>query len=171
MLQRTHVLVSLVLGVILILSAASGLVLSGNTLVEHLRAAPSQGETVAVVAERIARQLPGIERIERAPSGELRVAFSTVLLAAAAGAVYVLNLALYLQAVPLVGSGPATAFAMTAPLWVVIIGAIEIVLALGVFVLVRRGRFGDVRAAAPIAPRAPPPPRPRPLFFRSGVAG
>ena len=77
MLQRTHVLLSLVLGVILILSAASGLVLSGNTLVEHLRAAPSQGETVAVVAERIARQLPGIERIERAPSGELRVAFST----------------------------------------------------------------------------------------------
>ena len=52
MLQRTHVLLSLVLGVILILSAASGLVLSGNTLVEHLRAAPSQGETVAVVAER-----------------------------------------------------------------------------------------------------------------------
>jgi len=77
MLQRTHVLLSLVLGVILMLSAASGLVLSGNTLVEHLRAAPSQGETVAVVAERIARQLPGIERIERAPSGELRVAFST----------------------------------------------------------------------------------------------
>ena len=77
MLQRTHVLLSLVLGVILILSAASGLVLSGNTLVEHLRAAPSQGETVAVVAERIARQLPGIERIERAPSGELRVTFST----------------------------------------------------------------------------------------------
>src|SRR3990167_468633 len=77
MLQRTHVLVSLVLGVILILSAASGLVLSGNTLVAHLRAAPSQGETVAVVAERIARQLPGIERIERAPSGELRVTFST----------------------------------------------------------------------------------------------
>jgi MFS family permease len=34
----------------------------------------------------------------------------------------------------------------------VIIGAIEIVLALGVFVLVRRGRFGDVRAATPIAP-------------------
>ena len=77
MLQRTHVLVSLVLGVILILSVASGLVLSGNTLVAHLRAAPSQGETVAVVAERIARQLPGIERIERAPSGELRVTFST----------------------------------------------------------------------------------------------
>lgn len=47
-----------------------------------------------------------------------------LMLAAAAGAVYVLNLALYLQAVPLVGSGPATAFAMTAPLWVVIIGAI-----------------------------------------------
>ena len=76
MLQRTHVLLSLVLGVILMLSATSGLVLSGNTLVEHLRAAPSQGETVAVVAERIARKLPGIERIERAPSGELRVAFS-----------------------------------------------------------------------------------------------
>lgn len=74
--QRIHVLVSLVLGIILMLSAASGLVLSGNTLVEHLGAAPSQGESVAVVAERVAGQLPGIERIERAPSGELRVAFS-----------------------------------------------------------------------------------------------
>ena len=30
----------------------------------------------AVVAERVAGQLPGIERIERAPSGELRGAFS-----------------------------------------------------------------------------------------------
>ena len=76
MLQRTHVLLSLVLGVILMLSATSGLVLSGNTLVEHLQATPGKGEAVAVVAERIARQLPGIERIERAPSGELRVAFS-----------------------------------------------------------------------------------------------
>ena len=77
MLQRIHVLLSLVLGVILMLSAASGLVLSGNTLVEHLQATPGKGEAVAVVAERIARKLPGIERIERAPSGELRVAFST----------------------------------------------------------------------------------------------
>ncbi|HQV08345.1 MAG TPA: MFS transporter [Thauera sp.] len=34
----------------------------------------------------------------------------------------------------------------------VIIGAIEIVLALGVFVLVRRGRLGDVRAVTPMAP-------------------
>ena len=38
--------------------------------------------------------------------------------------------------------------------WITLItlSAIEIVLALGVFVLVRRGRLGDVRAVTPRAP-------------------
>lgn len=45
-------------------------------------------------------------------------------LAVAAGAVYVLNLALYLEAVPLIGSGPATGLTMTAPLAIVVLGMI-----------------------------------------------
>lgn len=45
-------------------------------------------------------------------------------LAAASGAVYILNLALYLQAVPLIGSESATALAMTAPLAVVVLAFI-----------------------------------------------
>ncbi len=77
MLQRSHVFLSLLLGLVLLLSASSGLLLSANTLVEHFQAAPNAGETVGVVAERIARQLPGIERIERMPSGELRATVST----------------------------------------------------------------------------------------------
>ncbi|WP_341303629.1 PepSY domain-containing protein [Pseudomonas sp. TMP25] len=76
MLQRTHVLLSLVLGVLLMVSAATGMLLSSSTLVEHMQAAPAVGENVADVAARIAGQVTGIERIERAPSGELRVAFS-----------------------------------------------------------------------------------------------
>lgn len=76
MLQRTHVLLSLLLGTLLMVSAATGLLLSGSTLVEHMQAAPATGETVADVAARLAEQVPGIERIERAASGELRVAYS-----------------------------------------------------------------------------------------------
>lgn len=45
-------------------------------------------------------------------------------LAAISGAVYILNLALYLQAVPLIGSGPATALTMTAPLAVLVLAFI-----------------------------------------------
>jgi drug/metabolite transporter (DMT)-like permease len=45
-----------------------------------------------------------------------------IVLAVTAGAVYVVNLALYLKAVPLVGSGPATGLTMTAPLWIVVLG-------------------------------------------------
>lgn len=45
-------------------------------------------------------------------------------LAAASGAVYILNMALYLRAVPLIGSESATALAMTAPLAVVVLAFI-----------------------------------------------
>lgn len=76
MLQRTHVVLSLVLGAMLMVSAATGLLLSTSTLVEHLQSAPAPDENVAAVAERIAGHVQDIERIERAPSGELRVTFS-----------------------------------------------------------------------------------------------
>lgn len=63
-------------------------------------------------------------------------------LAVAAGAVYVLNLALYLEAVPLIGSGPATGLTMTAPLAIVV---------LGVIVYRTRPATGVIVAVVPIA--------------------
>ena len=47
-----------------------------------------------------------------------------IVLAAVAGGFYVLNLSLYLEAVPIVGSGAASGLAMTAPLWVVLLGMV-----------------------------------------------
>ena len=76
MLNRTHVLISLLLSAVLMVSAVTGLMLSTNTLVDHLRAAPGSELPVGAVVDRIAGQIQGVERIERAPSGELRVAFS-----------------------------------------------------------------------------------------------
>ncbi|MBX9763465.1 MAG: PepSY domain-containing protein [Pseudomonadaceae bacterium] len=76
MLNRTHVLVSLLLSAVLMVSAVTGLLLSTNTLVDHLRAAPGSELPVGAVVDRIAGHIQGVERIERAPSGELRVAFS-----------------------------------------------------------------------------------------------
>lgn len=74
--QRIHLLASLALGLLLLLSAATGLILAGNQLTEQLQA-PTTTDSVALVAERVAAAVPGIERIERSPSGELRVAYST----------------------------------------------------------------------------------------------
>ncbi|MBB6343332.1 sulfite reductase (NADPH) flavoprotein alpha-component [Pseudomonas fluvialis] len=74
--QRIHLLASLALGLLLLLSAATGLILAGNQLSEQLQA-PTTTDSVAQMAERVAAAVPGIERIERAPSGVLRVAFST----------------------------------------------------------------------------------------------
>ncbi len=62
----------------------------------------------------------GVLRMSRTPA--VPSTRRGIVLAVVAGAVYVVNLALYLEAVPLVGSGPATGLTMTAPLWVVAIG-------------------------------------------------
>lgn len=64
----------------------------------------------------------GVLRISRAPADPSNRRGIT--LAVVAGAVYVLNLALYLEAVPLVGSGPATGLTMTAPLAIVLLGMV-----------------------------------------------
>lgn len=47
-----------------------------------------------------------------------------LVIAAVAGAIYVVNLALYLQAVPAIGSGTATALSMAAPLAVVLLSIV-----------------------------------------------
>jgi len=62
----------------------------------------------------------GVLRMSRAPA--MPSTRRGIVLASVAGAVYVVNLALYLEAVPLVGSGPATGLTMTAPLWVLVMG-------------------------------------------------
>ncbi|PSS58446.1 PepSY domain-containing protein [Pseudomonas sp. BBP2017] len=74
--QRIHLLASLALGLLLLISAVTGLGLASSQLLEQLQASTS-ADSVAQVAERIAASVPGIERIERAPSGELHVAYST----------------------------------------------------------------------------------------------
>jgi len=63
-----------------------------------------------------------ILRLARAPvRGTTR---SGALLAAVAGAIYVANLAVFLQAVPLIGSAASTALSMTAPLAVVVLAIV-----------------------------------------------
>ena len=75
--QRIHLYLSLALGLLLMLSAASGLVLSASVLSGHLQAPASDTQSVGQVAERLVRQLPNIERLERAPDGELRATLAT----------------------------------------------------------------------------------------------
>lgn len=75
--QRIHLYLSLALGLLLMLSAASGLVLSASVLSGHLQAPASEMQSVGQVAERLAQQLPNIERLERAPDGELRATLAT----------------------------------------------------------------------------------------------
>ena len=61
----------------------------------------------------------GILRLARTPVR--RTTRSGLILAAVAGAIYVANLAVFLQAVPLIGSAASTALSMTAPLAVVVL--------------------------------------------------
>lgn len=75
--QRIHLYLSLALGLLLMLSAASGLVLSASVLNGHLQAPASEMQSVGQVAERLVQQLPNIERLERAPDGELRATLAT----------------------------------------------------------------------------------------------
>lgn len=75
--QRIHLYLSLALGLLLMLSAASGLVLSASVLSGHLQAPASDTQSVGQVAERLVQHLPNIERLERAPDGELRATLAT----------------------------------------------------------------------------------------------
>lgn len=75
--QRVHLYLSLVFGLLLMVAAGSGLLLAGSALLDQLQAPVASGQNLAAVAERVVRQVPGAERLERAPSGELRVSFSS----------------------------------------------------------------------------------------------
>ncbi|MBV2131676.1 PepSY domain-containing protein [Pseudomonas sp. MAP12] len=69
--RRLHLLVSLLLSALLLVSAATGLVLSGASLSEQLGQLNAPGDSVAVVAERVSQQLPNVERLERSANGTL----------------------------------------------------------------------------------------------------
>ncbi|MCM2318721.1 MAG: PepSY domain-containing protein [Pseudomonas sp.] len=69
--RRLHLLVSLLLSALLLVSAATGLVLSGASLTEQFGQLSAPDDSVAVVAERISQQLPNIERLERSANGTL----------------------------------------------------------------------------------------------------
>lgn len=69
--RRLHLLTSLALSALLLVSAATGLVLSGASLSEQFGQLGAPGDSVAVVAERVSQQLPNVERLERSANGTL----------------------------------------------------------------------------------------------------
>ncbi|SDS36190.1 PepSY domain-containing protein [Pseudomonas oryzae] len=69
--RRLHLLTSLLLSALLLVSAATGLLLSGASLSEQLGQLGAPGDSVAVVAERVSQHLPNVERLERSANGTL----------------------------------------------------------------------------------------------------
>ena len=78
MLRRTHSLPALIVGALLVLLAISGAILSVNPAIERLgTTVPGNGQiSVATLAERVARHYPGVEQIQRSPSGSIIVYYS-----------------------------------------------------------------------------------------------
>lgn len=69
--RRLHLWLSLLLGILLSISAATGLVLSGASLNEQFGQLSAPNDSVAAVAERVSQHLPGVERLERRANGTL----------------------------------------------------------------------------------------------------
>lgn len=69
--RRLHLLVSLLLSALLLVSAATGLVLSGASLSEQFGQMSAPSDSVAVVAERVSQHLPNVEHLERSANGTL----------------------------------------------------------------------------------------------------
>ena len=78
MLRRLHSLPGLLSGLLLLILATSGAVLSLSPALERVAATvPARGDAnVAQVAERVLQAYPGAEQIERLPSGAVLVYFS-----------------------------------------------------------------------------------------------
>ncbi|MFT5534890.1 MAG: sulfite reductase (NADPH) flavoprotein alpha-component, partial [Candidatus Paceibacteria bacterium] len=78
MLRKIHSLPGLIASVFLIVLAISGTILSVNPILERLSATvPVTGQvSVAELAGRVARHYPGVEQIQRTPSGSVIVYFS-----------------------------------------------------------------------------------------------
>lgn len=73
MLRRTHSLPALILCALLVVLAISGAILSVNPAIERLgTSVPGNVQiSVAMLAERVARHYPGVEQIQRSPSGSV----------------------------------------------------------------------------------------------------
>ncbi len=78
MLRRTHSLPALIAALLLAVLAISGAVLSVNPAMERLRTSvPGNGQlSVATLADRVARHYPGVEQIQRSPSGSIIAYYS-----------------------------------------------------------------------------------------------
>ncbi len=78
MLRQTHSVISLAAALLLTLLAISGAILSVSPGIERLSNTlpATQQINVATLAERIAQQYPGVEQIQRSPSGTLIVYYS-----------------------------------------------------------------------------------------------
>lgn len=78
MLRQFHSLPGLVAALLVILLAISGAILSIDPALERLKATvPADGQlNVAVLADRVVRQYPGVESIQRTPSGSIIVNYT-----------------------------------------------------------------------------------------------
>ena len=78
MLRQTHSLPGLIASLLLVIVAISGVALSLSPALERLEASvPANNQiSVAVLAERVAQHYPGVEQIQRSPSGSVIVYYS-----------------------------------------------------------------------------------------------
>ena len=77
MLRQLHSIPGLLCGILLILLAVTGALLSLDPAIDRLGATVPGGVSVAEMAGRVARLYPGVEQIQRTPSGSLIVYYST----------------------------------------------------------------------------------------------
>ncbi|WP_308925922.1 PepSY-associated TM helix domain-containing protein [Janthinobacterium sp. J1-1] len=78
MLRRLHSMLGLFCGVLAILLGLTGALLSLYPALDRLGTTVPSGVSVAEMASRVVRQYPGVEQIQRTPSGTLIVYYSTV---------------------------------------------------------------------------------------------
>ncbi|WP_430318385.1 PepSY domain-containing protein [Pseudomonas nitroreducens] len=71
MLRRLHAWPGILLTALLLALAGSGALLATQPLVERLQAGGEPSRSVAQIAEQVRQQVPGVERLERRPSGLL----------------------------------------------------------------------------------------------------
>ncbi|WP_370599463.1 PepSY domain-containing protein [Pseudomonas nitroreducens] len=71
MLRRLHAWPGILLTALLLVLAGSGALLATQPLAERLQAGGEPRRSVAQIAERVSQEVPGLERLERRPSGVL----------------------------------------------------------------------------------------------------
>ncbi|GAA4019339.1 PepSY domain-containing protein [Actimicrobium antarcticum] len=76
MLRRFHSLPGLISALFVLLIGITGALLSINPALDRFRTSLPAGVSVAELADRVVRQYPGVEQIQRTPSGSLIVYYS-----------------------------------------------------------------------------------------------